>query len=301
MFFFLFFKLVLDLPFQKWYNGKKRRRCDMSRADLEKLLRDFHTVSGMDISIVDRDFHTLSLTRSPAATLCAAIHKSPATIDICKESDIERLSQVKASCCPIMYTCPFGITEVIVPIIRDDEPIAYIISALGIKKGNEAEALRLSMRGCNEDGDGVNSIICEARKYTGEELDAYFNMIKMLANYIVGDDALTDENESIGPLIKRYVKNNISKKLTLKDIARNLHCSTVTLTEHFKAEFGMTINEYITRKRMDLAEKLLLTTDKPLREIATLSGFSDVEYFSRTFKKHHLISPAAWRREQRKD
>ena len=101
----------------------------MSRADLEKLLRDFHTVSGMDISIVDRDFHTLSLTRSPAATLCAAIHKDPATIDICKESDIDRLTQVRASCCPMMYTCPFGITEVIVPVIREDEPIAYIISA----------------------------------------------------------------------------------------------------------------------------------------------------------------------------
>jgi AraC-like DNA-binding protein len=52
---------------------------------------------------------------------------------------------------------------------------------------------------------------------------------------------------------------------------------------------------------MQLAEKLLLTTNKPLREIAALCGFSDVEYFSRTFKKHHSISPAAWRREQGKD
>ena len=115
----------------------------MSRADLEKILRDFHTVSGMDISVVDRDFHTLSLTRSPAATLCGAIHKDPAAIDICKESDIERLSQAKASQLPLLYTCPFGITEVIVPVIRDDEPIAYIISALGIEKGNEDEVHRL--------------------------------------------------------------------------------------------------------------------------------------------------------------
>ena len=63
----------------------------------------------------------------------------------------------------------------------------------------------------------------------------------------------------------------------------------------------MTINEYINLKRMNLSEKLLLTTDKPLRDIAALTGFSDVEYFSRTFKKYHAISPAAWRRENRKD
>lgn len=273
----------------------------MSRADLEKILRDFHTVSGMDISVVDREFHTLSLTRSPAATLCNAIHRDPSAIDICKESDIERLSQAKSSQQPIIYTCPFGITEVIVPIIRDDEPIAYIISSLGIEKGKEDEALNLCTRNRKKDECLMQELINSSKRYTREELDAYYNMIKMLANYIIGDDALTDENASIGPLIKRYIKNNISKKLTLKDIARNLHCSTVTLTEHFKAEFGMTINEYINLKRMNLSEKLLLTTDKPLRDIAALTGFSDVEYFSRTFKKYHAISPAAWRRENRKD
>lgn len=273
----------------------------MSRADLKKILQDFHTVSGMDISVVDRDFHTLSLTRSPTATLCTAIHGDPTSIDICKDSDIERLTEAKTSQHPIIYTCPFGITEVIVPIIRDDEPIAYIISALGIEEGNEDEVLRLCTRNGNSKSENVCEHIKYIRKYTHEELDAYFNMIKMLANYILDDEALMDEGCGIGTLIKRYIKSNLSKKLTLKDIARNLHCSTVTLTEHFKAEFGITINEYITAKRMALSEKLLLTTNKPLREIATLTGFSDVEYFSRTFKKHHGISPAAWRRRNKEE
>jgi AraC-like DNA-binding protein len=123
-------------------------------------------------------------------------------------------------------------------------------------------------------------------------------MMKVLAEYIANDDTLLGDYESIGQLIKRYVKNNLARKLTLNEIARNLHCSTVTLTEHFKREFGITINEYITKKRMSLAEKLLLSTDKPLREVAALCGFPDVEYFSRTFKKFHDISPASWRREK---
>ena len=95
------------------------------------------------------------------------------------------------------------------------------------------------------------------------------------------------------------MKKNLSSKITLNDIARALHCSTVTLTEHFKAEFGITIMEYVTKKRMELAERLLLTTDEPLREVAGLSGFSDVEYFSRTFKRFYGTSPAAWRKEEK--
>lgn len=270
----------------------------MSRGNIEEILKDFHTVSGMDISVVDSDFHTLSLTRSPQATLCTAIHRDPKSIDICKSSDIERLTRAKSDAQPVLYTCPFGITEAIVPIIRDDATIGYIISALGIERGHEEEVMRACGTCHAISTDNLAEQIERARRLSADEMRAYFNMMKMLAEYISDDDSLIEGYKSIGQLTKRYIKSNLTRKLTLKDIARNLHCSTVTLTEHFKAEFGITINEYITRKRMELAERLLLTTDKPLREIASASGFSDVEYFSRTFKKHHTESPAAWRRKK---
>ena len=100
-------------------------------------------------------------------------------------------------------------------------------------------------------------------------------------------------------MIKRYIKNNLTEKITLSDIAWHLHCSTVTLTEHFKKEFGITIMEYVTKKRMQLAERLLITTDKTLGEIALMSGFSDVEYFSRVFKRYHSTPPGEWRKDNK--
>jgi AraC-like DNA-binding protein len=270
----------------------------MSGASIEEILNDFHTVSGMDISVVDRDFHTVSLSRCKGETVCSALHRDIKAIDVCKVSDIERLTAVKSGAKPLLYTCPFGITEAIVPIIRDGEAIGYIISALGIEESGVEDVIELSTVARDSDKALILSEIDKARKLTDTEIGAYFNMMKVLAEYIANDDTLLGDYESIGQLIKRYVKNNLARKLTLNEIARNLHCSTVTLTEHFKREFGITINEYITKKRMSLAEKLLLSTDKPLREIAALCGFPDVEYFSRTFKKFHDISPASWRREK---
>ena len=272
----------------------------MEKASIEEILRDFHTVSGMDISVINCDFHTLSLSKCEYETICTVLHRDTRAIDICKSSDIERLSAVKQSLEPLLYTCPFGITEAIVPIIRDNELIGYIMSALGIEKTREDEVVRLA-RCCDESHALlIKDRVQKSRTLTAAEMNAYFNMMKVLAKYIANDDTLISNYESIGQLIKRYVKNNLTRKLTLNDIARNLHCSTVTLTEHFKREFGITINEYITKKRMELAEKLLLSTDKPLREIASMTGFADVEYFSRTFKKHHEISPASWRRKKGK-
>ena len=271
----------------------------MSKNRLDEMLRDFYTISGMDVSVVDRDFHTLSMARCEGETICSLLHRSAHAIDECKESDIDRLSEVRNSTSPLIYTCPFGITEAIIPIIRDDEVIGYLISALGIKIGHEDEVLCLSQTVAAEDPK-IREIIHSSRKLSEDELLAYFNTLRILSSYIANDSSLIDRSESVGQLIKKYVKNNLERKLTLKDISRNLHCSTVTLTEHFRKEFGITINEYITKKRMNLSETMLISTDKPLREIASLCGFPDVEYFSRTFKKFHGISPAAWRKRKGK-
>ena len=106
---------------------------------------------------------------------------------------------------------------------------------------------------------------------------------------------MPDEEYSVGMLIKNYIKDNISKKITLTDMAWHLHRSTVSLTEHFKAEFGMTIMEYVMQKRLKMAEEMLLSSDKLVKEIAVLSGFSDVEYFSRCFRLHYGKTPTEYR------
>ena len=270
----------------------------MSRINIEEALNSFYTVSGMNISVLDRDFHTVFMIQSPSDTLCTEIHRDPREIERCKMSDIEHLAVVGRELKPMLYTCPFGMTEGIVPILRDDTPIGYLFAAMGVEKGREGDVLS-KCSACR--AERLPSLIEGECKADENEIISFFNLLKILADYLANDTSLTEGDKSIGQLVKRYIKHNISRKLTLAQIAKSLHCSTVTLTEHFKREFGITINEYITRKRMELARQLLLTTDAPLNRIASSVGFSDVEYFSRSFKKHHGDAPARWRRQNRND
>lgn len=269
----------------------------MDNVKLDKILKDFYIISGMDISILDSRFHTISVARCPSENLCSFIHRALSTAEICKSSDIEHLIVAQKSEEPITYTCPFGITEAIVPIKRGDSIMAYVIATMGIKQNNEDSVFEL----CHNivpslDTVRLSELVERIKTLTDGEAEAYFNQLIMIAEHIGNDTTLSKSEESIGTLVKYFVKNNLSRKLSLSDIAFNLHCSTVTLTEHFKAEFGITITEYIRDKRMQLSKKLLIATDEPLREVALASGFADVEYFSRTFKKYHGISPAAWRK-----
>lgn len=269
----------------------------MDKARLDEMLEDFYTVTGMEISLLNPRFHTVSVKRSREGSFCSYLHGAAESIDVCKASDKERLSEVEESGRATVYTCPAGITEAILPVVRGEVIIAYLICSMGIRESDREKVLQLAERVAPRlDTKELCRVIDGVRVLTDREIDAHLGMLRLLAEHIGADKTLTDDEESIGKLVKYYVRNNLDKKLTLADIALDLHCSTVTLTEHFKEEFGITIMEYVTRKRMDLAEKLLITTDEPLREIAALTGFSDVEYFSRTFKKHHGTSPAAWRR-----
>ena len=268
----------------------------MDKRKHDKLLEDFNIISGVEISLLDSSFHTLSVKRGSCSSLCPFIHTAKRSLAICKSSDIEHLTRACDGGESELYTCPFGLREAIVPIIRADSPAFYLISGLGIPEGREEEVVRLISEELPElDVGELRRVIADSKKTGEREALACLSMMELLAEHIAEDKTITEGGESIGKLVKQYVKNNLSEKLTLSDIAWNLHCSTVTLTEHFRREFGITIVQYITKKRMDLAEQLLLSTDSPLGEIAAIVGFTDVEYFSRTFKKHHGTAPGAWR------
>ena len=273
----------------------------MNKATIDGILGDFYTVSGMDVSLVNADFHTVSVFRNRDGGLCSFIQKDKKIRETCRSSDIERLEGVKRSCEAAIYTCPCGIVEAIVPVIREGGTVAYLFCSMGIREGERGEALNSIVKISGDLSEAELTCVAErCRTLTDSEISAYLSMLKIIAEHISRDTSPMVSDESIGKLVKYYVKQNLDRKITLSDIALSLHCSTVTLTEHFKAEFGITIMDYVTKKRMELSEKLLLSTDEPLRVVSSLSGFSDVEYFSRTFKKYYGTSPASWRKNEKK-
>lgn len=64
----------------------------------------------------------------------------------------------------------------------------------------------------------------------------------------------------------------------------------------FKREFGFSPVQYINRKKVERAQLLLFTTDKAVKEVAYMLGFSDQNYFIRLFRKFTDITPQEYRR-----
>lgn len=273
----------------------------MNVPELERLLYDFYQISGMEVAIVDSKLHNLLFNRVPGKNYCAAIHKSAKCIEACIASDREHLQKVFESKRLLTYICPFGIFEAIAPIMKNGEVEAYLFFAMGMEERENCDEIPLKRATELDpalDAEYLQRCITVIPHYSRKRLEAYADLLLIMAEYIEKNDLLADHNKTLGELIKLYVKKNLNGKITLADMSWNLHCSTVTLTEHFKKEFGMTIMQYVTQKRMEQAREMLLNTPMPIGEIATMCGFPDVEYFSRTFKSIYGMSPNRWRRTQ---
>jgi len=94
-----------------------------------------------------------------------------------------------------------------------------------------------------------------------------------------------------------YVHDNLSERLRIQQVAALLNVSTGYLSRAFKAAAGMTYSDYVARARLDLAKRLLLTSDMPISEIALACGAHDQPYLTRVFKRAVGMTPAAWRRQ----
>lgn len=95
--------------------------------------------------------------------------------------------------------------------------------------------------------------------------------------------------------VKKYIEDHYNQDISLKDISSSIFMNLNYLCTLFKNEVGETINNYMTRVRMEKAMELLRTTDLKIFEIAERVGYSNTNYFSYAFKKYMGAAPNEYR------
>ena len=100
--------------------------------------------------------------------------------------------------------------------------------------------------------------------------------------------------------VRRYIENHYREPLTLDLLAQNVHMNKFHLAHTFSKEFGLSPFNYIQQLRIRESKELLCTTDYPLTQIASMCGFSSPSYFSQRFRASAGISPAEYRKRNKK-
>ncbi|MGN7762430.1 helix-turn-helix domain-containing protein [Paenibacillus sp. 22594] len=100
--------------------------------------------------------------------------------------------------------------------------------------------------------------------------------------------------ERFAPVL-RYIDTQYSEPIFVDHLAALAGLSRFHFSRLFKELTGHTVSEYVNAVRLDRADSMLRHTQLTVSEIAAATGFNDIYYFSRTFKKHKQRTPSSVR------
>lgn len=133
----------------------------------------------------------------------------------------------------------------------------------------------------NEEDDSRNTLIClilyEISKYRSEE-----NSVKMRASISYINNVM------------QYISMHYSKSITLADLAAQFYISRAKLASDFSTSVGMTVKQYTTLVRMNVARGMILN-GKSAAETALACGYNNTGNFIATFTKYFGDSPVRYR------
>lgn len=144
--------------------------------------------------------------------------------------------------------------------------------------------------------------------FSNEMINSYIEQILLLVCrlFLHRDTAKYTPIKSIKPVgytvyaVLRYINENIYNIESINTMARDLGYCDSYLSRIFKKRMGMTLQSYITMKKMEKAVEMIEQDDFTITEIAIRLHFESLQSFSKSFKRTLGISPLEYKREYQK-
>ena len=133
----------------------------------------------------------------------------------------------------------------------------------------------------------------------GKNLCAFGIFITLLIKIIqMGGRAFFDEKLSAAARAVTFINLHFTEDISIEKLAKLCNLSRTGLFRHFRSLTGCAPREYLQRKRLELAEELLRTTDKRISEIAAICGFYDSNHLTRLISREYGTPPRQLRKNQ---
>jgi two-component system response regulator YesN len=154
--------------------------------------------------------------------------------------------------------------------------------------------LRLNGTGCNLEDILKSDVSSErhmARFTTLNEVKKEFERIV----FAVLDHKTEHGNQKMIEQIKEYIERNLSGDITLADLAGKFFLNASYLSQLFKTETGENYVDFLTKRRVEKAKRLLEDKNLRIQDICEMVGYNDSKYFGQLFRKQIGLLPSEYR------
>lgn len=269
-------------------------------SDLRDIMRSFYELTGIRFVLFDDECNKVLSYPENECAFCEAMRKKTTTARKCSISDRKAFKTCRNTDGPFLYKCHAGLIEASLALRQNDSIVGYLMFGQMTDNPDSDELAKELVRYCSDHGIAKDEALKNVNeiKYTdNDKILAAAKVLEACMSYILLKELITPESDKIVTVAKEYIEDNLKLTVGIQEICSHLNVSRTKLYEVFKKEMGIGVSEYIRKRRMHRAKKLLKETKMPIWEIAQQVGFDDYTYFSRVFKGIYGTSPRNIRKE----
>ena len=203
-------------------------------------------------------------------------------------------------------TCLAKMRETSIPIRCGEKTVAYLVTGQVFTDQPDVKDFQVAVDILGKTMldtaplDEMKTHWLDTATFSNEQ---YFGAITLLAAFGLQLSELLNrilvENETSEPeaivTAKRFINSNLEEKITLESVAEHVGVSSYYFCKLFKQHVGMTMTEYINRRRVEWAKRKLMDPRSRVTEIAFDVGYQSLSQFNRSFAKYVGMSPTKYR------
>ena len=269
----------------------------MEHTSLSELIASLEYGTNLHICVVFFDHYGNEKTRLPfrqkihATPLCDWV-KEQGRLPECFRCRNTVLKMVRTRKKPFGGRCIMGVYEYCQPVILNDTVVAVVFVG-NIYTGSEKQLKRLRT---NVDPDLYPTM---QHNFSEDDCKRVAGIVTSYILFLMDRYGAT-EKSAFDPLldnIKSYINENLLYDFSMTDLSVAFNYDEKYLGRLFKSRTGLSVKEYCNKRKTETAKKLLTETNLSIADIAVQTGYNNVTYFNRIFKRITGISPRQYRLE----
>lgn len=269
---------------------------------LESLLKDFHNISNMRVTIFSSQYREIISWPKEVAPICRYIRSDPAAKAACHACDISACNTAAQKHRTYIYQCHAGLTETVVPVYMGNIVAAYILFGHLFNYPSQQagwDTLKNSCAKYNLDETILHHYVKELPLIERDYILSASHILQSVAYYLCMDRMITLRQQSLIITIDEYISEHFTENINVPFLCEHFNIGKTSLYKLSRQSYGCGIAEHIRRLRIDYAKRLLTDHQElTISEIAEQSGFNDYNYFITVFKKLTGTSPKHFRKNQ---
>lgn len=267
----------------------------LNTASLYQVMRDFHILTKIRIVIFDSDFRELLAYPQIREDFCQMLRDTPEGETACRASDINGCLRCTKTKELVTYQCHAGLTEVVVPIIEKNRILAYVMFGQIVPSENCATTKRHIQKKFPQYNMQIERIPVK----TSQELGAAATVLQAITAYMMTNRWIVPSKSEFIRQIDHYIEDHLTQNITVDEVCDAFQIGRTKLYEISMEYLGCGLAEYIRAQRIRHAQRLLLTTNLSITDIASAVGLSDYNHFSKIFKQMTGVSAREYRKREK--